>query len=65
MSEVRKKKIKHAVKIHREGRIFVESCLIEMTPMYYSDPARQVEGRKGKRELIYVEKKFWRPPCIF
>ena len=49
MSEVRKQKIKHAVKIHREGRIFVESCLIERTPMYNSDPARQVEGRKGKR----------------
>ena len=49
MSAVRKQKIKHAVKIHREGRIFVESCLIERTFLYNSDPARQVERRKGKR----------------
>ena len=29
MKEVRKKKIKHALKIHSEGRVFVEDCLRE------------------------------------
>ena len=29
MKEVRRKKIKHALKIHSEGRVFVEDCLRE------------------------------------
>ena len=29
MKEVRSKKIKHAMKIHKEGRLFGESCLRE------------------------------------
>ena len=29
MKEVRKKKIMHALKIHSEGRVFVENCLVE------------------------------------
>ena len=47
MKETRKKKIKHAVKIHRDGRDFFESCLVEKSPVH-NNMTKLVNERKGK-----------------
>ena len=44
MKEVRNKKMKHAIRIHREGRVFVESCLTERE----SEGRESNEGRRGR-----------------
>ena len=36
MKIVREKKLKHAIKVHKEGRIFVENCLLEKGEMQNS-----------------------------
>lgn len=55
MKDARKKKIKHAEKIHKEGRVFVESCLIERNNVAggsrrENNPPRQRENGGGNHE---------------
>ena len=59
MREVRKKKIKHAEKIHREGRVFVEGCLVERTSPH-TNLGRQDDGKSGdvenRKEVKHTKK---------